>query len=212
MSLSGDNRYTSRLDYELSVIQSMGYSDYFLLVQDYVLWAKNNGILVGPGRGSAAGSLISYLLNISEVDPLEFDLQFERFLNPNRVTLPDIDVDFMDIRRDEVVQYMRDKYGSHKVSNIVTYQTIKAKQAIRDIGRVYNIPDHFITLLSKTLKKDKDDKLTLGQHYKLNQEFKDLCDKDEYLKDIVSLAGKIEGLPRQTSVHAAGILLNDVDM
>ena len=209
LGLDNNQQYLDRLEYELNVIKTMGYSDYFLLVQDYVNWSKNKGILVGPGRGSAAGSLVSYLLNITEVDPLKYDLQFERFLNPSRTSMPDIDVDFMDIRRDEVVQYMRDKFGSHRVANIVSFQTIGAKQALRDIGRVYEIPERHITLLCKSIK---DDKLTLGQSYKNNEDFKKLCDSDQYFRDIVSLAGKIEGLPRQTSLHAAGILLNNVDM
>ena len=208
LGLDKDERYTTRLDYELDIIKSMGYSDYFLLVQDYVNWAKNNDILVGPGRGSAAGALVGYLLNITEVDPLLYDLQFERFLNPNRSTMPDIDVDFMDIRRDDVIQYMRDKYGNHRVANIVAFQTIGAKQSLRDIGRVYEIPEIHISLLSKNIPND----YTLGKAYKEIEEFKKLCDSDEYFKSIVSLAGKIEGLPRQASLHAAGILLNNIDM
>ena len=208
LGLDKDDRYVSRLEHELNIIKTMGYSDYFLLVQDYVNWAKNNGILVGAGRGSAAGSLVSFLLNINEVDPLLYDLQFERFLNPNRTSMPDIDVDFMDTRRDEVVQYMRDKYGNHRVANIVSFQTIGAKQALRDIGRVYQIPEMDISMLCKSLK---DDKSTLGQNYRSSEAFKKHCE-DEYLRGIVSLAGKIEGLPRQSSLHAAGILLNNIDM
>lgn len=209
LGLNDKPEYVTRLEYELDVIKNMGYSDYFLLVQDYVNWSKNNGILVGAGRGSAAGSLVSYLLNISEVDPLLYDLQFERFLNPNRTSMPDIDVDFMDTRRDEVVQYMRDKYGNHRVSNIVAFQSFGAKQALRDIGRVYQIPETEISMLCKSLN---DDKTTLGQNYKSSEAFKKLCDSDEYLREIVSLAGKIEGLPRQSSLHAAGILLNNINM
>ncbi|MCF0108230.1 MAG: hypothetical protein HUJ59_04460, partial [Bacilli bacterium] len=183
--LDNNETYIKQLDYELEVISSMGYPDYFLLVQDYVLWAKKNDILVGPGRGSAAGSLVSYLLNITEIDPIVYNLQFERFLNPYRKTMPDIDVDFMDIRRDEVVQYMRDKYGSHNVANIVAFQTIGAKQSIRDIGRIYGIPERHISLLTKTLTNQK---YTLGQSYKNLPEFKNLVDSDNYFKDIVSLA------------------------
>ena len=209
LGLDDNQQYKDRLEYELNVIKSMGYSDYFLLVQDYVNWAKNHDILVGPGRGSAAGSLVSYLLNITEVDPLKYDLQFERFLNPNRTSMPDIDVDFMDIRRDDVIQYMREKFGNHRVASIVSFQTIGAKQALRDIGRIYEIPDRHISLLCKTIKNDDS---TLGQAYKNNPEFKKLCDSDKYFRDIVSFASKIEGLPRQSSIHAAGILLNNVDM
>ena len=209
LNLDKDERYIKRIEYELDVIQKMGYSDYFLLVQDYVNWANNNDILVAPGRGSSAGALVAYLLNITEVDPIKYDLQFERFLNPNRSTMPDIDVDFMDIRRDEVIQYMRDKYGNHRVANIVAFQTIGAKQALRDIGRVYDVPERHISLLSKSIGNEK---YTLGQAYKNSEEFKKLCDSDVYFKEIVSLAGKIEGLPRQSSLHAAGVVLNNVNM
>ena len=198
--------YIERVKHELGIINEMGYADYFLLVQDYVNWAKNNGILVGPGRGSSAGSLVSYLLNIIEIDPLKYDLQFERFLNPNRKTMPDIDVDFMDTRRDDVIQYMRDKYGHERVANIVAFQTIQAKQALRDIGRVFKYPERHITLLSKALTNPK---LTLGQSYKNIKGFKDLVDSDQYFKEFVSLAGKIEGLPRQAGQHAAGVVINN---
>ena len=213
LGLKDQQQYVDRLEYELSVIKTMGYSDYFLLVQDYVNWAKNNDTLVGPGRGSAAGALISFLLNITEVDPLKYGLQFERFLNPNRSTMPDIDVDFMDTRRDDVVQYMRDKYGNHRVGNIVALQTIGAKQSLRDIGRVYNIPERHISLLSKAIKEDREDKeMTLGKAYRYSEDFKKLCDSDQYFREIVSLAGKIEGLPRQAGQHAAGIVVNNIDM
>ena len=198
--------YIKRLEYELEVITSMGYADYFLIVQDYVSFAKNNGILVGPGRGSAAGSLVSYLLNITQIDPIKNDLQFERFLNPYRKSMPDIDVDFMDIRRDEVVQYMREKYGNERVANIATFQTIQAKQSLRDIGRVYGFPTNHIDLLSKRISKSN---ITLREAYKTLPEFKQLVDSDAYFLQIVSLASKIEGLIRQSGLHAAGIILNN---
>lgn len=206
LGLGNDERYINQLNHELDVIISMGYPDYFLLVQDYVLWAKNNDILVGPGRGSAAGSLVSYLLKITEIDPLKYNLQFERFLNPYRQTLPDIDVDFMDIRRDAVVEYMRQKYGKDKVANIVAFQTFKAKQSIRDIGRIYNYPERHISLISKTLSNPK---YSLAESYRNLPEFKNLVDSDEYFKEIVSLAYKIEGLPRQSGQHAAGVVFNN---
>ncbi len=208
LGLDNDEKYVNRINYELDVIKSMGYSDYFLLVQDYVNWAKNNDILVGPGRGSAAGALISYLLNITEVDPLKFGLQFERFLNPNRSTMPDIDVDFIDTKRNDVVQYMRDKYGYYKVAVITTFQTIGAKQSLRDIGRIYQVNEDHIKKLCNAIGNDD---LTLGQAYHHIEAFKKLCE-DAYLREIVSMASKIEGLPRQTSVHAAGIILNNVSM
>ncbi|MCR5184774.1 MAG: DNA polymerase III subunit alpha [Bacilli bacterium] len=208
LGLKDKPEYIDRANYELSVIQKMGYSDYFLLVQDFVAYAKNNGILVGAGRGSSAGSLVAYALNIIEVDPIKYGLLFERFLNPSRSTMPDIDVDFVDNRRDEVIQYTRDKYGKNRVGRIVAMQVIKAKQALRDVGRVYEIPERHISLLSKNL----DSNLTLGQSYRLNEEFKKLCDSDDYFKEIVSLAGKIEGLPRQSSLHASGVVLNNVNL
>ena len=203
-----DPKYTERLNHELDVIFEMGYADYFLIVEDYVRYAKTHDILVGPGRGSAAGSLVSYLLNIVEINPLDYDLQFERFLNPYRKTMPDIDIDFMDIKRDQMVQYMRDKYGVNRVGNIITFQTIGAKQSLRDVGRIYSYPTHHIDLLSKRLaSKEKD--LTLRKAYKLLPDFKSLVDSDKYFLEIVSLASKIEGLPRQSGLHAAGIVLDE---
>ena len=200
-----DEAHINRANHELEVIISMGYEDYFLIVSDYVKYAKSHHILVGPGRGSAAGSLVSYALDITEVDPLEYDLSFERFLNKARKTMPDIDVDFMDTRREEMVQYMRDKYGDNRVANIATFQTIKAKQALRDIGRTYDIPTRHIDMLSKSIT----DKVTLREAYKKLAPFRELVDSDKYFLDIVSLASKIEGLPRQAGLHAAGVILND---
>lgn len=200
-----DDSHLTRANYELDVICSMGYEDYFLIVADYVNYAKTHNILVGPGRGSAAGSLVSYAIGITEVDPLEYDLQFERFLNKARKTMPDIDIDFMDIARDDMVQYMRDKYGDKRVSSIATFQTIQAKQALRDIGRVYKIPTHHIDLLSKSIT----DKSTLRDAYKKLETFRNLVDSDKYFLEIVTLASKIENLPRQAGMHAAGIILNN---
>ena len=206
LGLEKDEEYTKRLDYELETINSLGYADYFLIVQDYVSYAKNHDIIVGPGRGSAAGSLVSYLLNITEIDPLKNGLQFERFLNPYRKTMPDIDVDFMDIKRDLVVDYMREKYGNEHVANIVTFQTIQAKQSLRDIGRVYGYSNNDIDLLSKRITNPK---YSLREAYKKLPEFKKLIDSDNYYLEIVSLASKIEGLIRQSGLHAAGIILNN---
>ena len=206
LGLDSNEQYVKRLNYELETIISLGYADYFLIVQDYVSLAKNNGILVGCGRGSASGSLVSYLLDITQIDPIINELQFERFLNPYRKTMPDIDVDFMDIRREDVVQYMRDKYGNDRVANIVTFQTIQAKQSLRDIGRVYSFPNSHIDLLSKRISA-KD--VTLREAYKKLPEFKELVDSDDYFLQIVSLASKIEGLIRQSGLHAAGIILNN---
>ena len=200
-----DEAHLERANYELSVIFEMGYEDYFLIVSDYVNYAKNNGILVGPGRGSVAGSLVSYAIDITEVDPLKFDLSFERFLNKARKTMPDIDVDFMDIKRDDVIHYIQEKYGADRVANIVTFQTIQAKQSLRDIGRIYNISNDFIEMLSKSIT----DKMTLREAYKKLPTFRNLVDSDKYFLEIVSLASKIEFLPRQSGLHAAGIVLNN---
>ena len=200
-----DEAHIARAKYELEVIISMGYADYFLIVSDYVKYAKTHDILVGPGRGSAAGSLVSYCLDITEVDPLKYDLQFERFLNKARKSMPDIDVDFMDISRDKMIEYMREKYGVDRVANIVAFQTIQAKQALRDIGRIYDIPTRHIDLLSKSITE----KVTLREAYKTIPTFKQLVDSDKYFLDIVSMASKIEGLPRQAGLHAAGVILNN---
>ena len=200
-----DEEHISRSEKEIEVISSMGYADYFLIVADYVNYARNHDILVGPGRGSAAGSLVSYALGITEVDPLKYDLQFERFLNKARKSMPDIDVDFMDTARDKMVDYMRERYGANKVANIVTFQTIQAKQALRDIGRIYDYPTRHIDLLSKSIT----DKVSLKEAYKKIPTFKTLVDSDKYFLNIVSLASKIEGLPRQSGLHAAGIVLNN---
>lgn len=199
-----DEAHILRAKNELDVIIKMGYEDYFLIVSDYVRYAKTHDILTGPGRGSAAGSLVAYLLGITEVDPLEYDLQFERFLNIARKTMPDIDVDFMDTKRDDVVQYMREKYGANKVANITTFQTIQAKQSLIDIGKVYNYNKNHIEMLSKSIT----DKLTLREAYKRLKTFRYYVDSDKYFLEIVSLASKIEGLPRQSGLHAAGIILN----
>ena len=201
--------YTKRADYEISVISSMGFSDYFLIVQDYVKYAEENGILVGPGRGSAAGSLVSYCLGITKVDPLRYDLQFERFLNPGRKSMPDIDIDFMDTRREEMIDYMRQKYGENRVAQISTFQTIMAKQALRDVGRIYEYHDWLVDNLSKAITNPK---LTLAGAYRTLPAFKKLVDSDPYYLEIVSLASKIEGLPRQNGLHAAGIVLNNTPM
>ena len=206
LHLEENQEYLKRLNYELDVIISMGFSDYFLIVSDYVKFARSKSILVGPGRGSAAGSLVSYLLGITKIDPLKYNLLFERFLNPSRKKMPDIDIDFMDTRRDEVIAYLKEKYGKNKVANIITFSTILAKQSLRDIGRIYNFKTHDIDLLSSRLINPK---LSLRQSYKTSKVFKDIVDSDSYYLNIVSLASKIENLPRQSGLHAAGIILNN---
>lgn len=204
-----DFEHQNRLKKEINCISALNFSNYFLVVSDYVNYAKTNDILVGPGRGSAVGSLVSYLLNITDIDPLQYDLQFERFLNINRKSMPDIDVDFQDNKRELVVQYLRDKYGKDRVSNVITFQTILAKQALRDIGRVFNYKSQHIDYLSKLLV-NKD--YSLRESYKKIDSFKKIIDSDKYFLEIVSLASKIEFLPRQNGIHAAGIILNNTDI
>ena len=200
--------YEERLNYELSVIKQMGYSDYFLIVYDYVKFARDADIAVGPGRGSAAGSLVAYALGITVPDPIEYNLLFERFLNPHRQTMPDIDVDFSDVDRERVVQYLKDKYGNDHVAKIIAIQTMGAKQSLRDVGRIFNYPKHDIELFTKLISDEKDDKLTLREIYKQNKKFRDLVNDDKYYLEIVTLASKIEGFPRQASLHAVGVVVN----
>nr|MCR5693125.1 DNA polymerase III subunit alpha [Bacilli bacterium] len=206
LGFADDNRYIERLNYELGVIIKMGYSDYFLIVSDYVNWAINHGVSVGPGRGSGAGSLVSYCLRIVTVDPIKYGLLFERFLNPERISLPDIDVDFADDRRDLVVRYIQSKYGKEHVGYVLTTQTIKAQQALRDIGRVYQYRQNEIELMCSNIV---DPRRSLRENYKLSPKLKELVDSDAYFLNYISLAAKIEGIPRQAGLHAAGIVVND---
>ena len=200
--------YLTRLEFELNTIKQMGYSDYFLIVKDYIDYAKTHGIAVGPGRGSASGSLVSYALGITVPDPIKYNLLFERFLNPYRQTMPDIDVDFSDIHREEVVSYIRNKYGSDHIARITAVQKLGAKAALNDVGRIFNYEKHDIELFTRLIKDERDDKLTLREIYKTNAQFRELVNNDKYYLEIVSLATKIEGLPRQGSLHAVGVVLN----
>ena len=200
--------YQKRLDFELNIIKQMGYCDYFLIVKDYIDYARNHGIAVGPGRGSASGSLVSYALGITVPDPLQYNLLFERFLNPARQTMPDIDVDFSDIHREEVISYIREKYGAKHIARIRALQTLGAKASLNDVGRIFNYEKKDIELFTKLIKDEGDDQLDLRTIYKTNAQFRALVNDDKYYLEIVTLAKKIEGLPRQESLHAAGIVLN----
>lgn len=202
-----NDKYISRLKMEIKVISEMGYSDYFLTVKDFIDYARKNDIAVGPGRGSAVGSLVSYTLGITQCDPIKYDLIFERFLNKERQTLPDIDVDFSDTRREEVVDYLRQKYGNSRVSKIIAIQKFGAKQALGDIGKVFGYERRDIELFTKLITKDYE-KESLRELYKHVKEFRDLVNEDKYYLEIVSLAQKIEGLPRQSGMHAAGVVIN----
>ena len=196
--------YQERLKNELNVINEMGFCNYFLIVQDYVKYAKENNILVGPGRGSAAGSLVSYVLDITHIDPIKYNLLFERFLNKMRVTMPDIDIDFEFLRREEVIEYCIKKYGEKRVAGIITFGTLASKQAIRDVARVLNIQIDRVERLTKKI----DSKLTLKNN--LNNVKEELKDKE--LLKLYKIASKLEGLKRHTSIHAAGIIISNKDL
>jgi len=195
-------KYIERLKFELNTIENMGYIDYFLIVYDYVKYAKKNNIMVGPGRGSAAGSLVSYSLGITEIDPLKYDLLFERFLNPERVTMPDIDMDFEDVGRNKVIDYVREKYGSSRVALIVAYGTLGTKQVVRDVGKVLEIDDKKIDALSKKLDAKKS--------LKENLKDKNLVAfiKDNDLETMYKISIKLEGLKKHTTIHAAGVVIS----
>ncbi len=195
--------YIERLKYELKIIHQMGFCNYFLVVYDYVQYAKDHQILVGPGRGSVAGSLVSYLLNITTIDPIQYNLLFERFLNPERVTMPDIDIDFQDNRREEVIHYCTKKYGIKKVAGIITFGTLGAKQAIRDVARVMDIPLTKVDELCKMLSSN----LSLKGNYNQERKLKMILENDPQLFDLYKIATRLEGLKRHTSNHAAGIVM-----
>jgi DNA polymerase III subunit alpha len=202
-----DSIYTERLSYELDVIKRMNFSDYFLIVWDFMKYAHDHGILTGPGRGSAAGSLVSYVLRITDVDPIKHRLLFERFLNPERITMPDIDIDFPDTRRDEVIAYVANKYGKLHVAQIITFGTLAAKAAIRDVGRVMGASPKETEVLSKLIPSRPG--ITLQEAFKESQALQKLMTENELNKRIYETALKIEGLPRHTSTHAAGVVLSN---
>lgn len=200
------NAYRERLSYEFETIKKMGYSDYFLIVSDTVNYAKNNDVYVGPGRGSSSASLVSYLLNITEIDPLKYNLLFERFLNPERVTMPDIDIDFEDTKRDQVVEYLIDKYGRMNVANIVTYGTLSAKMAARDVGRVINFNEDELKMMSNLIPNGPN--VSLDALFQSAQ-FQRLKESDAKYQVYEDVCRRVEGLPRHTSTHAAGVLLSE---
>ena len=202
--------YKERLVHELNIINEMGFSNYFLVVYDYIKFAKKNKILVGPGRGSAAGSLVAYSLGITDIDPIKYDLLFERFLNPERKTMPDIDTDFPDNKRDLVINYVKDKYGEKRVSGIIIFITFTAKQVIRDVSRVLNIPLYKVDSICKLIPTST--KETLQEIYKNNETFRVRIESDTILDNMFKIAIKIEGLIRHTSVHPAGIIMSKVDL
>ena len=197
--------YRQQLEYEMDMIGKMGFTDYFLIVSDFVRYAKSKGIPVGPGRGSAAGSMVSYCLHITDIDPMEYSLYFERFLNPERVSMPDIDMDFGDTRRGEVVDYVRRKYGDDHVAQIVTFGTMAARGAIRDVGRVLNIPYAEVDAVAKLVPTTLH--ITLDDALKLSKQLSDLYEADEKVHRLIDMARAVEGMPRHASTHAAGVVI-----
>ena len=195
-----------RLEYELSTIHSMGYVDYFLIVWDFIRYARDHGIMVGPGRGSAAGSIVAYCLEITSIDPIKYQLLFERFLNPERVSMPDIDVDFCFERRQEVIDYVVRKYGSDRVVQIVTFGTLAARGVIRDVGRVMDLPYAFVDSIAKMVPQELN--ITLERALKMSQELKKSYEEDPQVRELIDMSMRLEGLPRHTSMHAAGVVIS----
>ena len=204
----GDNpseELRERMNYELDTIRTMGYIDYFLIVWDFIRFAKSQGIAVGPGRGSAAGSIVSYCLEITDIDPIRYQLIFERFLNPERVSMPDIDIDFCYERRQEVIDYVYRKYGKDKVVQIVTFGNMAARMAVREVGRVLAIPYAQVDRVAKMIPMELG--ITIEKALKTNPELKELYEEDETTRNLIDMSMRLEGLPRHTSIHAAGVVI-----
>ena len=200
-----EGELTERLTYELNTIKNMGYVDYFLIVWDFINYARTNGIMVGPGRGSAAGSIVSYTLGITNIDPIKYQLLFERFLNPERVSMPDIDIDFCYERRQEVIDYVVRKYGAENVAQIVTFGTLKAKAVVRDVGRVMDLPYALCDSISKMIPNDLG--MTLDKALDASTELRELYQKDAQVQELIEVSKRLEGLPRHSSMHAAGVVI-----
>ncbi|MEM7020959.1 MAG: DNA polymerase III subunit alpha [Pseudomonadota bacterium] len=201
--------YRERLDYELQVIEGMKYQGYFLIVADFIQWAKGQGIPVGPGRGSGAGSVVAWVLSITDLDPLEFGLLFERFLNPERVSMPDFDIDFCQDRRDEVIRYVRDKYGADRVASIITFGKLQARAVLRDVGRTLGMPYGQVDRVAKLVPFNPANPPTLEQAMVLEPRLGEAAAEDEQVERMINIAQKLEGLPRHASTHAAGIVIGD---
>ena len=200
-----DGSLRERLNYELNTIRRMGYVDYFLIVWDFINYAREHGIPVGPGRGSAAGSIVSYCLHITNIDPIKYRLLFERFLNPERVSMPDIDIDFCFERRQEVIDYVGEKYGADKVVQIVTFGTMAAKGVIRDVGRVMDLPYAYVDGIAKMIPNELN--ITIERALTLNPDLRKMYEQDEQVKTLIDMSKRLEGLPRHTSMHAAGVVI-----
>ncbi len=200
------DKHVERLDFELKTIETMGYADYFLITWDFIRYAKENDIMVGPGRGSCGGSIVAYVLYITDVDPIKYDLIFERFLNPDRVTMPDIDIDFEDDRRQEVIDYVVEKYGKDRVAQIITFGTMAARAAIRDVGRVMNLPYQDVDKVAKEIPFQIG--MTIETALKVNDKFKTLYESSGSLKQLIDYSIKLQGVPRHASTHAAGVVIS----
>ena len=194
-----------RLTYELNTIKTMGYVDYFLIVWDFIKYARDNDIMVGTGRGSAAGSIVSYSLGITQLDPIRYQLLFERFLNPERVSMPDIDIDFCFERRQEVIDYVVRKYGKDRVVQIVTFGTMAARGVIRDVGRVLDFPYAQVDTIAKMIPNELN--ITIDKALKMNPVLRNQYEVDEQIHYLIDMSKRLEGLPRHTSMHAAGVVI-----
>ncbi|MDP1730007.1 MAG: DNA polymerase III subunit alpha, partial [Devosia sp.] len=204
-----DTDYQARLDFELGVIIKMKYPGYFLIVADFIQWAKAQEIPVGPGRGSGAGSLVAYALTITDLDPLRYNLLFERFLNPDRVSMPDFDIDFCQDRRQEVIDYVQRKYGSDQVAQIITFGTLQARAVLRDVGRVLQMPYGQVDRISKLVPANPANPVTLAQALELEPQLRVMRDEDETVAELLTIGQKLEGLYRHASTHAAGIVIGE---
>ncbi len=202
-----DRSLQKRMEYELGIIKDMGFVDYFLIVWDYINYCRENGIAVGPGRGSAAGSIVSYCLRITNIDPIKYNLLFERFLNPERISMPDIDVDFCFERRQEVIDHVNRKYGKDRVVQIVTFGTMAAKGVIRDVGRVMDLPYAFVDSIAKMIPNEQNQGVPIKKALEMNPELRKLYQEDEQVHTLIEMSKRLEGLPRHTSMHAAGVVI-----
>ena len=205
-------KYQDRLDYEINIINKMGFAGYFLIVSDFVNWAKENNIPVGPGRGSGAGSVTAWSLGITDLDPIKYNLLFERFLNPERVSMPDFDIDFCQVRRDEVIEYVNKKYGSESVAHIITFGTMASRAAVRDIGRVLEVPYGEVDSFAKLIPFNPSNPLTLAESIKSEKSLRDIIDNDETISNVVDISLKLEGVHRHASTHAAGVVIGDTNL
>ena len=199
--------YEKRLEFELDIIINRGFPGYFLIVADFIRWAKDNNIPVGPGRGSGAGSLVAYVLQITDLDPLRYSLLFERFLNPERASMPDFDIDFCMERREEVIQYVQQKYGRDRVAQIITFGALLSKAALRDVGRVLNMPYPQVDRLAKLIPEEGVKPVSIKKALKDEPRLRDAVQAEEIVKRLMDYAGQLEGLLRNASTHAAGVVM-----